>query len=143
VPASRSLFDVLNNQGSFIEFEPYGGERSILAKSTVKAVRIVNVPPAQSLSARLRDIDNFDPFSVLGVERGAAFEDVRHAYLKLAKLYHPDRYSGVELPTEVHDYLSAMARRINTAYASLEAPVQTKKAAQQRAQPVYTSPARA
>lgn len=143
VPASRTLFDVLNNPGSFIEFEPYGGERSILAKTAVKAVRLVNVPPAQNLGARLRDIDHFDPHTVLGLERGAPFEEVRQAYLKLAKLYHPDRYAGVELPPEVRDYLSAMARRVNTAYAALEAPVQTRKAAQQRTQPVYTSPARA
>ncbi|MGQ0672593.1 MAG: J domain-containing protein [Hyphomicrobium sp.] len=143
VPASRTLFDVLNNAGAFIEFEPYGGERSILAKTAIKAVRLVNMPAQPKLEGRAKDIDNFDPYGVLGVPRGAAFEDCRHAYLKLAKTYHPDCYTSVELPAEVRDYLSSMARRINAAYAALEEPAQAKKVAAQRAAPVFTSAVRA
>ncbi len=143
VPASRTLFDVLNNAGAFIEFEPYGGERSIIAKSAIKAIRLVNAPTPQNLNARGREIDSFDPFAVLGIARGAPFEDAKAAYHALAKAYHPDRYSGVDLPEEVSDYLSGMARRINSAYAALEEPAQARKAAAQRAAPVYTSPSRA
>lgn len=143
VPASRTLFDVLNNAGAFVEFEPYGGERSIIAKSAFKAVRLVNAPTPQNLSARSREIDTFDPYAVLGLTRGAPFEEARAAYHALAKVYHPDRYSSVELPAEVHDYLSGMARRINAAFAALEQPAQAKKTAAQRAAPIYTSPVRA
>ena len=106
VPASRTLFDVLNNAGAFVEFEPYGGERSIIAKSAIKAIRLVNAPTPQNLNARGREIDSFDPFAVLGIARGAPFEDAKAAYHALAKVYHPDRYSGVDLPEEVSDYLS-------------------------------------
>lgn len=143
IPASRSLFDVLNSAGAFIEFEPYGGERSILAKTAVKAVRLVNAPAPTNLAARAREIDGFDPYTVLGVTRDTSFEEVRQSYLRLSKTYHPDRYSSVELPLEVGDYLAAMARRINTAYAQLEAPAQIKKVAAQRAAPIYTSGPRA
>jgi hypothetical protein len=139
VPASRTLFDVLNNQGAFIEFEPYGQERTILAKQAIKSVKLVNVPAPQRLADRGREIDTFDPYNVLGLARGAPFEEVRLAYLKLAKIYHPDRYSGVELPREVREYVDGMARRVNTAYAALEAPAQARKVAAERAAPVYTS----
>ena len=142
VPASRTLFDVLNNAGAFIEFEPYGGERSIIAKTAIRAVRLVNAPTPQNISARGREVDNFDPYTVLGIPRGAPFDDARAAYHKLAMNYHPDRYAGVDLPDEVRDYLAAMARRINAAYEALEEPAQAKKAAAQRAQPIYTSPVR-
>ena len=143
VPASRTLFEVLNNSGAFIEFEPYGCERSIVAKSSIRAIKIVNAPAASSLAGRGREIDTFDPHTVLGVSRTTPFEEVRQAYLRLTKAYHPDRYSGVELPPEVSTYLAAMAQRVNLAYAALEAPAQVKKVAAQRAEPVYTSAPRA
>ena len=143
VPASRTLFEVLNNAGAFIEFEPYGCERSIVAKSSIRTVRIVNAPAASSLAGRGREIDTFDPHIILGVSRTAPFEEIRQAYLRLTKAYHPDRYSGVELPAEVSAYLAAMAQRVNLAYAALEAPVQVKKAVAQRVAPIYTSAPRA
>jgi curved DNA-binding protein CbpA len=73
---------------------------------------------------------------VLGLTAGATRNDIRQAFFALAKVYHPDRYATAELPGEVRDYLSAMARRINAAHAALEAP-QKKQAA--RAEPIFTS----
>ena len=35
-----------------------------------------------------------DPYSVLGVARGASKEEVTKAYRKLAKKYHPDMHPG-------------------------------------------------
>ena len=69
---------------------------------------------------------------------------MKSAYHRLAKLYHPDRYTAAELPPEVRDYLAGMTRRVNAAYAALEAPQQiAKQIAVQQAVPIYTSPARA
>ena len=39
-------------------------------------------------------------------------DEIRQAYFAQAKVYHPDRYATAELPTEVIEYLFAMARRI-------------------------------
>ena len=37
----------------------------------------------------------------------------------LAKAYHPDRMQAIELPAEIVDYATAMAKRINAAYSAL------------------------
>lgn len=85
------------------------------------SIRQLGVPRLPNLTARLRDLDGFDPFAVLGVAPGATREAIREAYIALAKSYHPDRYAAAELPTEVIEYLFAMARRINAAHAALSA----------------------
>ena len=144
ISVGRNVFDVLNGAGSFLEFEPYGGERSFVAQAAIRNLKLVNVPRAPSLSGRLRDQDGFDPHTLLGVPANATFDDIKSAWHRLSKVYHPDRYQSVELPQEVRDYLSAMARRINLAYAALEAPHQVKKQAQHgRSTPIYTSGQRA
>lgn len=136
IPTSKSMADVLNGGGAFLEFEPYGGERSYIAKAQIASIKMLGVPRLPNLNARLRDYDGFDPFAVLGVKPGATREEIRHAYFALAKAYHPDRYATAELPSEVIEYLFAMARRINAAHAALDAQ-QKKQAA--RAEPVFTS----
>jgi hypothetical protein len=139
VPLGRSVADVLNGSGSFVEFEPYGGEKSYIAKAQLASLKLVGVPRVPSLQARLSDPDGFDPHVILGIGAGANREEVRGAYFMLAKTYHPDRYATAELPDEVRHYLAAMARRINAAYAALDVP-ERKRAA--RAEPIFTSPGR-
>lgn len=143
IAAARSIFDVLNGDAHFLDFETYEGERQLLARTTIKAVKLVAVPSANQLKGRVRESETFDPYQVLGVAADAAFDDIRAAYLRLSKTYHPDRFQSVDLPGEVRDYLSAMVRRINSAYAALEAPVQAaRRAAIAKARPIFTSPIR-
>ena len=139
VPLGKTLADVLNGPGSFIEFQPYGGERSYLAKAQLASVKPIDAPRAPNLGARLADPGGFDPYAVLGLAMGASRDEVRQAYFRLAKAYHPDRYATAELPAEVRDYLAAMARRINAAHAALEVPLKKQAV---REEPVFTSPGR-
>ena len=139
VPTTKTMGDVLNGPGAFLEFEPYGGERSYIAKAQLASIKMLGVPKLPNLNARLRDLDGFDPFAVLGVAPGATRDDIRQAYFAQAKVYHPDRYATAELPTEVIEYLFAMARRINAAHAALNVE-QKKQAARQ--EPVFTSAGR-
>jgi hypothetical protein len=142
VPQGRSLADALNGPMPFVEFEEFDGPRQFLAKHAIGGVRVINGGRGQSLP-RMRDAEGFDPHSTLGLPLGAPFEDVRAAYLRKAKAYHPDRYANAELPEEVKSYLEAMARRINAAFAALEAPRQeSRQNPVRRITPIYSTPAR-
>ena len=143
ITASRSIYDVLNGDTQFLDFESYDGERALIAKSTLAAIRIVSVPSAAALKSRQREPGVFDPHAILGVAHDAAWDDVRAAYLKLSKSYHPDLFAGVALPPEVRNYLSDMSRRINAAYHALEVPHQAmKRAVTEKAKPVFSTPQR-
>jgi hypothetical protein len=140
VPPGRALSDVLNSTAPFVEFEPAEGERMYIAKSALQSVKPTNVPAKPDLWAGSAEPSNFDPFAVLGLKAGATREEAREAYVRMAKIYHPDLYMAVELPREVRDYLAAMVRRINAAHQALE-NAQRKQAAKQEA--VFTRNGRA
>jgi hypothetical protein len=143
IAAQRSIYDVLNGGTQFIEFETYTGQSSLIAKTTLSEVKILNVPTASGLRQRVREGEDFDPYQVLGVTAASPFEEIRQAYVAMSKTYHPDRFAGADLPKEVREYLAAIARRINAAYAALEAPHQAAKRAHiEKAKPIFTSPTR-
>ena len=119
VPVVRSLADELNHAGGFVEFESLEGEKAFLPKSSLLSVQSKSLPKAEQLKQRTRD-DNFDPHAALGVNRDAQWDDIRAAYHAKAKIYHPDRFASLDLPAEMHDYVAAVARRINMAYEALE-----------------------
>jgi hypothetical protein len=138
IPSNRPVADVLNGAGTFVDFETYSGDRALLAKARFASVRVMAVPQAANLKARISD--SFDPYSVLGVSRSATWDEIRNAYLGLSKTYHPDRYAGADLPPEVREYLAAMARRINAAFAELEQPLLAQRRIEtQKAKPIFTS----
>lgn len=56
-----------------------------------------------------------DPYEVLGVPRNASQEEIKAAYRKLAKQYHPDKYVGNPLS----DLASEKFKEINEAYEAL------------------------
>jgi DnaJ domain len=141
-PPGRTLMELLNTGTPFVEFEPFGDERTFLAKASLRQVKSLNMPPNPTLKPGGKDFDGFDPHAVLGIAAGADKEEVHRAYLHLAKIYHPDRYAAAELPPEVIEYLAAMARRINAAHDTLEAAQRDKPAPVARQAPVFTTPGR-
>jgi hypothetical protein len=144
MPSGRGVLDFLNGAGAYVEFEPYDGDRAFIAKTSIRSVRVLQVPRPVNITQRLRDLDGFDPHSILGVERGAPWDVTRTAFHKLAKAYHPDRYATAELPDEVLSYLAGMARRVNAAYAVLEAAHADRRRYESlRQAPVYQTPSRA
>ncbi len=142
--SSQAPLDIINQPGGFLEFAPYAGEPRLVSKSTIASIRLVGVPRAPALRTRNGLTDDFEPYMILGVPQGSAWEDVRNAYIELSRSYHPDRYSSALLPPEVVGYLETMARRINAAYAALEAAERTAKRYRADLMPaVYTSRSRA
>jgi DnaJ domain len=140
VGSAKPFAEIVNGPGAFLEFEPTGGERQFIAKSQIKSIRLIAAPGAEHLKARLRDLEGFDPHTILGVKPDLPWDEVRQAYIVLSKRYHPDRYANADLPAEVGEYLAAMARRVNAAFTVLDGANQSKRvAAHQRSIPVYES----
>ncbi len=136
IASTRSIYDVLNSTSVFLEFQTYQGDTRLIAKSTIRDIKLVGAPKASGLEAGARG--GFDPYEILGVARSASHEDVREAFHRLSKAYHPDRYASVALPEEVTAYLSSMARRLNAAYAALEEPLRARQKLESlKAQPVF------
>ncbi len=140
IPLGRTFSDALNGPAAFVEFEPWGGERAFLAKSTIRNVKLINVAKPENLAARARSLDGFDPHAVLGIPASATLAEAKAQWHKLSKIYHPDRFATAELPAEVTAYISAMAQRVNAAYSAIEGPyLLSRKAAAMRQAPVYKS----
>lgn len=127
VASGHAPLDAINNAGGFVEFVPYSGESRLIAKSTIASIKLVGVPRTPNLRPRIGITDDFDPHMILGISTESTWDEIRAAYVQLSKAYHPDRYSSASLPVEVGEYLDTMARRVNSAYAALEATERTAK----------------
>ncbi len=120
LPLSNKLADILNGSDQFLDVLNADGEQFFLAKAQVSQVRLLDVPKASlNFNRRASDRAAFDPYAVLKITREASPEEVKHAYHTMARLYHPDRLSAYDLPTEMRDYARAMQVRINLAYEQI------------------------
>lgn len=114
---SNKLGDTLNNADVFLDAVLPSGQQVFISKASVRSVRSAAVPRADQLEDQRGN--GFDPYAVLQVERGASPDEVRTAYYRMARLYHPDRLASYELPPEVKDYVRAMLVRINLAFEQI------------------------
>lgn len=121
LPLSNRLGDALNNDDVFLDGLSPSGQQVYLAKSMIKSVRSATVPKTDQLDieSRTPGTPAFDPYAVLKVPRDAGPEQIRQAYHRMAKLYHPDRIASYDLPQEVMDYVRAMLVRINLAFEQI------------------------
>ncbi|WP_442879426.1 DnaJ domain-containing protein [Clostridium sp.] len=61
-----------------------------------------------------------DYYDVLGVSKDASKEEIKAAYRKLSRLYHPDVYSSKNLPPEIIKDFEDKLVKINEAYDELK-----------------------
>jgi DnaJ-domain-containing protein 1 len=120
LPLSGKLTDAFNSAEAFIDIISGDGTQQVINKMTIARAEAVD-PPKAGLNQQRRSADKsgFNPYAVLGVEKTASPEDIRAAFVTLVKIYHPDRFAGLDLPQEMRDYAAAMQARINMAYQQL------------------------
>jgi hypothetical protein len=117
---SGKLFEAFSGTDVFVDVIAGDGTQMLLNKSTILRVEVVD-PPKAGLNQNRRQADKagFNPYAILGVDKAATSEQIREAYVRNVKMYHPDRYAALDLPQEMKDYASAMLTRINMAYQQL------------------------
>ena len=64
-----------------------------------------------------------DPYSVLGVTRGATDREIKKAYRTLSRKYHPDSYSD----ESQKNWAEEKFREVQEAYNQMSAPVRQIK----------------
>jgi len=119
LPRDKQLRDLFNTPEEFLDFEDNRLGPTVLGKSSIRAIRQHSMPNADQIEKRTKLLDKQDPFQILGVAKTIDRDGLRTAYKNLARMYHPDRFAGADLPPEVLDYINTMARRINAAYSEL------------------------
>jgi hypothetical protein len=114
---AASLTTELNRDGLFLGVKGVDGGLTYLAKSSILNV----VEGDQEKDVRLPELANGEkPHKVLSVALNADSDEIRRAYLGLARLYHPDNYSAENSAPEIREYAAGMFRRINEAYSILK-----------------------
>lgn len=123
---SRNIESALNTDKRFIRVDCEDGTARHVALD-----HIVHVQPQVDVNAptlakpRSATRENAQP--LLGLSGNFSDVDLREAYHRLVKIYHPDRFAQTQLPREVIDYAGEMFRQINNAHQVLKRQLEFKK----------------
>jgi len=120
VTMEETLADVMNGRHEFIEIRDAAGKSSFIARSFIRRVFAKAAETKQAGGhdadiAKLR-LHAQDPYLILDIPVVANDEEVRNAYLKLVRAYHPDKLASLELPPAIMDYGEEILKKINAAY---------------------------
>lgn len=127
----KGVHKLLDGEEAFLYVEVFDGDGAFVPKSEIRNVKVITPSRGHATALFIPDARNFDPHRVLGLEKGASFEQIREAYHRLSKIYHPDRYAAIDLPREVKTYLDAMTKNVNAAFQAL-------RYIGQKQQPIYS-----
>ncbi len=91
---------------------------------TLYALGFVKTQKASDLIEELREfhskVGSVDYWELLGVSKRASTEEIKNAYFRLSKKFHPDRFPKED--KEIQAMASKVFREINTAYEVLSDP---------------------
>ena len=82
--------------------------------------RVLPAPLAASLRASRIPWETREAFHLLGLQAGAPLDEVRSAYRRLAKEYHPDVIASRGLSGEFEDFAKEKMRAVNDAYDQIK-----------------------
>ncbi len=116
----KGVHKLIEDREGFLYVDGFDGEGAFVPKSDIKGLKVLAPGKPTALNLSIPDARNFEPYRVLGLEKDASIDDIKAAYHRLTKLYHPDRYASVGLPQEIGAYLEAMAKSVNAAYRALQ-----------------------
>ena len=119
ISMTSDLPRTLNGDSKFFEFEDLAGTRCYFAKNAIAEVTPTDIPKVKKLETGTDSDEDFNPFRVLKIAPASDAAAIQEAYYKRAKMYHPDRFSGAQLPDEMARYADNMARLINAAFQVL------------------------
>ena len=131
IAMTSDLLRTLNGDTKFLEFENMSGDYCFFAKHSLSQVTPTDIPKVKKLDAGTDSDEEFNPFRVLKVSPDSDATSIQKAYYKRAKMYHPDRFSGCELPGEMALYADNMSRLINAAFQTLKIRAKTSTDDQQ------------
>jgi DnaJ-domain-containing protein 1 len=121
MPPGRQVHKLLDGAEAFLFVETFAGEASFVPKADIKGLKLISPARPQPLRIAVTDASSFDPYKVLGLEKGAGLDAIKQAYHRLTKLYHPDAYAAVALPPEVAAYIDSRCKQVNAAFRVLKA----------------------
>jgi curved DNA-binding protein CbpA len=78
------------------------------------------------IEARAAALDGLDYFEVLRVGHDAGAAEVKQAYYRESRAYHPDRFAALPSP-ELRALVGRVYRRVNEAYTVLRDPAKRRK----------------
>jgi hypothetical protein len=121
--ASGRLENLLAGDSSFIEFVSKDGHQRFIARHQIASIE----PLAIVSEPRLPEIDDFaDPFELLGVRHGDSEEIALAMFQCKLQAYHPERWSGDDIPFEFARYASEKTRQLNMAFTTVRATLQAE-----------------
>ena len=88
----------------------------------VDTIEIIDAKLRRKILDDYRRIMDSDYFEALGIGRDSGPSEARRAYYRLAKEYHPDRFLGSGLSSEMSNKINEMFQYITQAYTVLSDP---------------------
>ncbi|SCD23687.1 J domain-containing protein [Brucella inopinata] len=119
------LEDILDGLFHIAKADGYVHEKELAFLSSVADIFGYDEAGFDRIAIRHMVRGESDPYAILGIDRGASFEEARKRYRSLVKEHHPDRLVAEGLPLEFITIANARLAVINAAWASIEKQLET------------------
>ncbi len=127
------LENVLNQENSFVEFMSKDGHQRFITRHQIASVEPIETT-GKIPTLHAAETGASEPYAAMGLVPGCSMEQAKEAFHRLSKMYHPDKWSGEDVPREIAKYASDKFRQINAAFTVVRAEAQKAELAAAQAQ---------